>query len=408
MAAVALVLAAGALPGCSGGGVATPIPPSAPALSLDCTASSPACLPLAIAGDELATLPNGRPSPVRGHGDPSLRRDPSGAGLWLGYSWVHPAIAGSRIVGAEVDTRLAHSDDGGQTWSLVATLWRSDSGARDPTGRPGHLNSETVSLAPRPTGAGTAWYSARFVYFTPDEGGPQVGSFTIHVAAAGSPQELGGAPEAVLGGDLTNPFWRPDVNLAELTNGRPEDSLAGCTFYDAGLFYREGRLWMAVQCALYGGGGKATEDEFVALFSTVPDGPPSQWPWRYLGRLAGRADAVALGGQMLQQADLALAQDGAVLAIVSPSAPPAAGATLDQHFGCRMIEVGSLDPPRLARDAAGTLRVRATVTASDLVAPDGSPASCGYDAASATGVVIARRDDRNGLGSALYRTGLRP
>lgn len=408
VASLAALVAAAALAGCSGGDTAAPTPLPSPTLTLDCTASAPACVPLEIAGDQLATLPDGRPSPIRGHGDPSLRRDPAANTLWLGYSWVHPAFAGARIVGAGVDTRLARSDDGGQTWSRITTLWRSDSDARDDVGRPGHLNSETVSLAPRATGAGTVWYSARFVYFTPDEGGPQVGSFTIRVAAAGSPVELGSAPEAVLGGDVTNGFWRPDVNLAALTNGRPEDSLAGCTFYDAGLLYREARLFMAVQCALYRGGGEDTENEFVALFTTAPDGPPRQWAWRYLGRLATRADAVALGGQNLQQTDLALAQDGTVLAIVSPSAALAEGATLNQHFGCRVIEVASLDPPRLARDAAGGLRVRASITASDLRAPDGTPASCGYDAASATGIVIARRDDRNGLRSTLYRTGLRP
>jgi hypothetical protein len=81
---------------------------------------------------------------------------------------------------------------------------------------------------------------------------------------------------------------------------------------------------------------------------------------------------------------------------------------LAQHFGCRALEVASLDPPRLAREPSGAPRVRASVTATDLRAPDGTPASCGYDAASATGIVIARRDDRNGLGSVLHRTGLRP
>jgi hypothetical protein len=198
------------------------------------------------------------------------------------------------------------------------------------------------------------------------------------------------------------------MNLAALTAGKADDALKGCTFFDAGLLYYSNQLYLAVQCSRYTASGEDTANEFVALFSTQPDGSPKSWTWTYRGKLATHADAVALGGQNLLQTDLALGQDGTLMATFSPSAPASAGRTLAQHFGCRVVEIASLSPPTLARDSSGALRVRATVTASDLVAPDGSPASCGYDASSSTGIVIARRDDRGGLRSALYRTALRP
>ena len=104
------------------------------------------------------------------------------------------------------------------------------------------------------------------------------------------------------------------------------------------------------------------------------------------------------------QTDLATGHDGMLLALFSPSAP---GEKLATHFGCRAVEVASLEPPQLARDAAGRLRVRASVTASDL-APEG-PGACGYDAASATGLVIVRRElDPGRLIVSLRSTGLRP
>jgi hypothetical protein len=232
---------------------------------------------------------------------------------------------------------------------------------------------------------------------------PDVGSFTIHVAAAGAPDELGSAEEGVLGGDRTRPFWAPDFNLASLTQGVPGDELDGCTFYDASIIYRDGRLYLGVQCAHFTQSGQ----DFVAVFSTEPNGSPRQWSWAYHGKLADGADAIALGGEKLEQTDLAIAQDGTLLAIFSPSAS-VPGATLSQHLGCKAVEVASLDPARLVREANGALRVRASITASDLTSPNGTPSACGYDAASATGILVGRRDDRQGLRSTLHRTGLRP
>jgi hypothetical protein len=401
MRRTALLLGAALLAACSGDGNDTGAPP-APPLSKDCTAS--ACPALSIAGDPPATLPGGGASPVQGYADPSLRRDPGSAAIWLGYSWLHPDLNRQGTVrGVLVDTHLARSDDGGNSWNFVGAPWTAQAGTRDGLGRSGHSNSETVALAPGQTASGTRWYASRLVYFTPDGGVPQPNSFTIHVAAAAAPDQLGAAEEAVLGGDLTVAYWNVDLNLASLSA-----ELSGCTFYDAGLLYMGDRLYLASQCALYGGSGEDTAHEFIALFATRPDGAPRSWNWSYLGRLASSADASALvpAAQMLQQAELALARDGTVLLIVSPSAP--SGGTLTLHYGCYALAVDALDQAQLARDSSGAPLLRAYVTASDLTAPDGTTASCGYDAASASGIVIARRQQTQGLSSTLNRSGLQP
>jgi hypothetical protein len=388
---------------CSGGGGdggAAPIVAEA-----DCTADNANCPALAIAGDPPATLADGGASPVAGYADASLRQA-GGGGLWLGYSWLHADVSRlGAIRGALVDTHLARSDDGGRSWRFVAALWQATTGVRDAYGRSGHLNSEALSLARRATPTGSHWYAARFVYFTPDNGSPAVSSFTLRLSAAASPDQLGGAEEAVLGGALSDAYWGVDLNLAALSG-----ELSGCSFYDAGLIYRGDKLYLAVQCARYDASGELPDDEFIALFATVPDGAPREWTWTYLGKLASSADAAALVPQarMLQQAELALARDGRPLLIVSPSAPADEGAVLTQHYGCYALEVATLEPPRLVRDAAGRPGVRAFATATDLAASEGSPASCTYDAASETGIVLARRDQRGGLKSSLNATGLRP
>lgn len=89
---------------------------------------------------------------------------------------------------------------------------------------------------------------------------------------------------------------------------------------------------------------------------------------------------------MLEQAELDVARDGSLIAIFSPSKPSSPLAT---HFGCKVVEVASIDPPALVRDAAGQPVVLASVTASD-VGPLG-PAACTYDPAFSTDVVLARR-----------------
>ena len=257
-----------------------------------------------------------------------------------------------------------------------------------------------VSLAPQALPDRVLWHSVRLSYFTAAGSSPKVNSFTLRIASASSPLQLAAADEAILGGGRTTSGWNVDTDLSGLSA-----EVTGCTWNDPALLMRDGSLYLATQCVLYTTAGEEdVEREFVALFATQPNGGVKTWTWRYVGKLSRRADALELGGEVLMQTDLATGHDGMLLALFSPSAP---GEKLATHFGCRAVEVASLEPPQLARDAAGRLRVRASVTASDL-APEG-PGACGYDAASATGLVIVRRElDPGRLIVSLRSTGLRP
>ncbi|MGZ6707309.1 MAG: sialidase family protein [Solirubrobacteraceae bacterium] len=344
----------------------------------DCTLQ--ACAPLTLAGDPPFTFAHGAESPVHGYADPSLRRVPGGRRIWMAYSWLRYDV-GKPV---HVDSHLAHSNDGGRTWRFDRVLWRSRPATDPTTGRAGFSNTETVSLAPLRQGRRTTWYSARMEYVTVAAAGPRVPTFVVRIARASSPLRLAGGPEQTLGGGLTRPSIRVDQDLSLLS---PE--LAGCTFFDAGLLARRGRLYLAVQCARWTLAGEDFAHEFVAVFGARPSGPLRRLRWRYLGPLTDHADALALGDQTLQQTDLAVGRDGRLLALVSPGHKGSAS-ILNAHIGCRALRIGSLDPPRLARDRAGHPRVVASVTATD-DRPDG-PGACGYDPASATGIVIEHRE----------------
>jgi len=364
--------------------------------SVDCTAANPACPPMVIAGDAPAPSASGA-NAVGGYADPSIRHDPVSGALWMAYSWPHRQAVtdqSGKAIGnvVAVDSHLARSNDGGTTWQFAGKLWTSAPDTSD-TGERGWRNQEVVSLTSNQSG--TQWFSARESYFTrPD--GPKLTSFTLRIATASSPDRLAQSEEEILGGALTAAFWKPDQNLSSLSN-----ELTGCVWRDPGVLMSGTTLYLAVECSLFTNTGERTQDEFVGIFATQPQNSPKTWKWHFVGKLTSPADATALGGEMLDQTELDIARDGSLIAIFSPSKPSSPLAT---HFGCRVVEVASIDPPKLVRDAGGHPVVLASVTASDVGAF--GPAACTYDPASSTGVVLARRVMDPGLTVTLNRTGL--
>jgi hypothetical protein len=374
-------------------------------LSIDCPEG--ACPELVIDGDAPSVLPGWGPAPFRGFGDPSVRRDPASGRLWMAYSWLHVSSleqqGGQRLV-AVVDIHLAHSDDGGGSWAFGGALWTSEA-ENDPVLRvPGFSSHEVVNLA---FGDGT-WYAVRLRYFTPKDGrlySPKLDSIHLRLAQAPTPELLGEAAEAVLGGVYTAPGWGIDVNLAGL-----DPELAQCSFWnEPALHFDDGTLYLETECSVYAASGAHLDEKtFTALFAAEPEGDVRSWEWRYLGTLAGHREAVALGGENLTQTDLVRGRDGALLAVVTPNHWDSVLAA-DVHHGCRVVEVAALDPPALRTGGSGQLVVRATLTASDLV--DYGTAGCTYEPSSATGVLLVRRQFSSSppeMVWTIHRTGLRP
>jgi hypothetical protein len=371
-------------------------PSSAPVV--DCTAVASSCPELTVVGDAPATLADGQASPARGYADPALRKDPTSTRIWMAYSWPHTSIGPSgRAV--TVDTHLAHSDDGGATWTFDRALWTTASETDPVTGVPSFENNEVVSLEAVASHGTVTWYSVRQRYDTAGSANLDLRTFALHVAAASSPTELANVDEQVLGGGRTSPAVSTDANLSVLSR-----KLTSCVFQDPSLHAQHGWLYLAAQCSLYTTAGEDFAHEFIAVFKTRPVGDVKTWTWRYVGAFGTHADAVELGGQHLQQTDLERGRHGKLLAIVSPGTQ--GSGVLGAHTGCGALVMRSLDPPKLAR-TNGKLDIAAQVRSSDSL-PDG-PGACGYDHASTTGIVIMRRElGRGELLGSLRASGLRP
>jgi hypothetical protein len=383
-----------------------------PTATIDCTAASVRCAELVIAGDSAARLLAGQPSPFRGFADPSIRRDPVTGRLWMAYSWpnVHVAGAGrlsrSRTITPGVDIHLASSDDAGRTWRFQGSLWSSERDSdRGGNSEAGYTDHEVANLLPRRTREGVVWYGVRLDYFLPENGGfsrRPPSSFRVVVMQAGSPDALRSAPGQVLGSAVTAAGWGVDVNLSLLS-----PQVRDCGLWnEPALYVRGDNLYLALRCLRFDGKRPRVADSDIVVFATQPTGNVGRWRWRYVGRLAGGAEARELGGTGVTQIDLAHSVDGQLLLIATPD--DWSDRLQDfVHHGCTILEVESIDPPKLARDDSGRLKVRAVVTASDQK-PLG-PGACAYDPASTTGVLLVRRDkERGSMTASIHRTALKP
>ena len=350
----------------------------------DCTAAS--CPGLVINGDPESTLPNGQPAPFRGYADPSIRKDPESNRLWLAYSWPHVTVSnGQRTQG--VESHLAYSDNGGKTWQFDKVLWpESPATNQGGNNEPGLMAHEVPNLLPVKTSSGTVWYGVREDYFLPTGGykSRPATSFQLRIFKAASPEALTDAPSAVLGSMVTAPGWKASINLASLS-----PSLSRCEIWnEAALYYENNSLYLSTRCLAFNGKTPDPSTSDLVVFSTSAQGNPTDWQWKYVGVLAGDAVAKELAASGVTQIELAKSSSGQLLAIMTPDDYSTQYHDFIHH-GCVAVEMSSINPPILARDANGKLKVLATITASD-EGPVGS-AACTYDPNSSTGIIITHR-----------------
>ncbi len=407
---------------CSGGGDPAPAPtldpsstaagsalattsPSPTQLEFDCLGDSDACPALLVEGDSPATLPDGRLSPFRGLSDPTIQRDPRSGRLWLAYSRpsIHITAQGPTT---RVESYLAHSDDAGQTWRSDGVLWAAREATNPLTGDSGYIDTEVPNLFPASINGELLWFGARLELFVPSGralGQRPITSFRIVVSAAGTPEALATADAQSLGAAATAPEWDIDQALSKL-----EPSLQNCVAWnEPALLAEGGTLYLALRClALSAAGTPDVTRSPLVVFATEPTGVAANWKWRYVGQLAGAREAAELGGKGVTQIDFARSRDGALLCILTPDDWSAEHREF-VHYGIRVLELESIDPPQLRRDAQGRLVLRAIVTASDQ-RPLG-PGAAAYSPDSETGILLMRRVIREAsLVASVHATGLHP
>jgi len=386
-----VVLLTGILGACGSGSTpTTPVTPAA--ISFNCVAG-PSCPVLTISGDPLYVLPNGLPSPYRGFADPSLRKDPNSPRLWLSYSYVglHTDIVGNAttpVITPYVSIHLAHSDDKGANWQYDRPIWESqlgtDQGATLDTGYSIH---EVSTLTPVVQNTVTAWFGLQLRYFLKqgDTIDKRKGDSFLHRLTRGTtPMDLGMNAEARLTNSLTAAGWGSDLRLSSLSA-----DLATCTlFSEPALFQDSGKLYFLTECLsldlTMNPPTRRYNNEFNAVFATDVGSDVTKFNWQYLGKITDSSVAAEFGHKLLTQVDIARARDGKLLLLVTPSDGEEGGTIA--HQGCRVLEIASLNPPRLARHADGSLVVRADIRSSD----SQSSGLCTYDPAADTGVILVR------------------
>ncbi|MCB9790608.1 hypothetical protein H6764_01150, partial [Candidatus Nomurabacteria bacterium] len=377
------------------------------ALSLDCLDNSD-CPSLSIDGTAPFEINNNIPSPFSGFADPTIRKDPASNRLWMAYSWPNMHINSPTDYSPAVDINYAHSDDGGDTWTFDGSLWPSVSAVNPVNGDSGYIDHEVANILPVEENNQFKWYGVRLDYFIPESEGfgqRPIGSFLLKVTRADSVVGLKTSETATLAGRKGSSEWGIDQYLSDLNAASSK-----CEFWnEPALYYENNKLYLVARCIQFARNRKDpdTSKSDLLVFSTAPTGAPSEWNWSYEGKLAGTAEATELGsGDGLTQVDIAKGQDGQLLAIVTPDIyDPELNDYV--HYGCRAVEINSLDTPGFRRDGDGKIIVRAVVTASDLV--ERGPAACSYDPASSTGIIMTRRDKTDiTLIASLHSTGLKP
>jgi hypothetical protein len=355
----------------------------------DCRADRGTCPALIIAGDPPAELAHFGPAPFRGYADPSLRSDPRSGTVWLSYSWVStavsPSVFGKPTVDIGVSVHLARSEDGGRSFRFARTIWNSDSELYE--GREGYAGHEVSTISP----AGAGWAALDLRYFNPRGHGNDFvpDSFHFEFITGPEPAALLNANEEKLGGPLTSPKWKPFVDLSRIA-GR------SCPVWtEPGLLEQSGTLFLLAQCKVPADPARG----FLGLFARNGSG------WRWVGQLAGAAEAAALGGNELTQADIVHGRSGGLELLVTPSI---VSGQEERHLGCVLLPILSLEPPLLSRGPSGAPRVLARITSSD--SEQNGPGACAYDPGSETGVLIVlRRLNRaKGIVFSIHATGLHP
>ncbi len=372
---VAAALGLAACGGSSGGAsppptVSPPPPPPVP-IQFHCARDN-TCPQVIVAGDPFAET-NMLPDGFRGYGDPSLEYDAASGTLWMAYSWLNVQISnpGPPVVfDLGVRTHLARSDDNGATFTFVRPVNDMVMEAHPDTGVMGWSVHEVSTLVQEPSGL---WQLLWFKYFNPFgtvTGVDERQEYLYWRTTANDPAQLGDSSEVWATSLATSPSWGAPIDMNSIAE------LADCvTQTEPGLFAFNGETYLASSCLVVDGAGRRPDLERLVLLRQTATG------YTYVGDILDAQDAVDLGVDVIQQADITVARDGSIILIVTPiilNADPS-------HQGCIVYEFSDFATATLERDGNGVAIPRAVITA------DGNglgPGLCSYDPNSDSGVLL--------------------
>jgi hypothetical protein len=329
------------------------------------------CPEVPVAGDPYAQI-GGNPAPFRGYGDPSLEYDPDTGELWLAYSWLDVLISDPgppAVVDFGVRTHIAKSTDNGATWAYDHEVNATLSTLHPDTSAQGWTIHEVSTIARR--GAGD-WEALWLTYFDPFGPAPERSDFYYTRSLATAPEDLGDVATPWIRTNGTSASWGVTHNLSAM----PE--LADCTaLTEPGLFALGGATYLLTNCVVFDGPNRQPQEERLVLLREGTSG------YSFAGTLLDYDDAADLGGERVEQADLALSANGAILLFVTPIQ-----ATQPEHLGCTVMEVTDLETAEVRRDSSGEAVRLFEFTGDGAMGPGG----CTYDRENESGALMVLRD----------------
>jgi Abnormal spindle-like microcephaly-assoc'd, ASPM-SPD-2-Hydin len=372
--------------------------------AVDCSVAAGLCSTLVFQSDPIAD------GLFHGYADPAMRKDPNSSTLYVAYSWPHTLADGTRTV----DLHLSHSNDGGTTFVYDGSLYATGNSTLQYNGNSYYTSTETIDLLPIPQGNKTLWVQAHQQYLVAPQTAIYGNLYTTNITsmtailidpASTTPAmlaaQLSAAPEARLGTSSSDAARGITQNLAALSA-----TTAKCSaFGQQALTFAAGTLYLALECTETPGNGNIDGHEGSHfLYSTMPVGADaSQWVWSYVGEFATPVQAAQLGGvegtayNFFTEMQFVQTTSGLSVVITPAVFAPSTATQPVIQYGCRVIPVASLLVPALKLDTVTSAPlVIAKVTESDLyTGSNEGPAACTYDPASATGILLGRKYERD-------------
>ncbi len=275
----------------------------------------------------------------------------------MAYSWLNTQIsdpAPPPVFDLGVRTQLARSDDNGDTFTFVRSVNTMQIEQHPDTGVMGWSTHEVPTLTLEPSGS---WQLLWLKYFNPFgtvDGVDERQEFLYWRTTAATPDQLGDNSEAWGRSIATSPSWAAPFYF----NDMPE--LADCILQtEPALFAFNSETYLATACLVADATGRRTDLERLVLLRQNATG------YEFVGVILDGNDAVDLGVDTVEQADISIARDGRIILLTTPiilDADPS-------HQGCIVFEFENFANASLSRDQNGVALPRAVITADTM--PEG-------------------------------------
>ena len=304
---------------------------------------------------------------ARGIFDPSITRDPSDitGRLWMSYSAVENSVTWQALNVDAIATRLAYSDDNGNTWTDSGAVVNNFEDVTLPLANPldaGTWVNEVSQLIYDPNAVANErwkilWHHYLVLNRLPIDDRRRFEHGWIAMKMASSPEELATAPEIKL---FAGNIYDPGNN----TTGTPvlqldtlNQDLNNCSvFTEPGMYASNTALYVSLQCETidFNATPPVSLDRLIVLLKCSGGSCGASANWSYQGTIFQKSDAVAFGFDSGFAAPGLFASTGGVYLVVTGAqfVTPSMGAAYVGLSGCRIFRFTDIDSALLQQTGA--------------------------------------------------------